>query len=553
MSEIRDTARDPGVPGEPVTGPAAVVAAEAVTVPEPDPVVTEGTMPVAATAATAATEATVASPDPEAIPPGGLARATSRGVLVTLGGQWGRTVVQTVSTVLLARLLVPEDFGLVAMVTAIVGVADLLRDFGLSGAIVQVKKISSELWSSLVWLSLGLGAICMVVVAACAPLIAALYGEPRLTVLVLVLSPGLLINGLCMPLQTKLQRELRFSTLASIDVLSMLFGVTASIAGALLGWGVWSLVLLTGVGVVYRLIALIRVAWPKVGRPRINREVMPFVGTGANIFGVQLLNYAARNIDNIVVGRFGGAALLGLYSRAYNLLLLPLSQLNGPLTRVALPVLSRLQDDHERYRRYVRSALLVIGYLACPVFAVAAGVAVPLVEVLLGDEWSRAGTIFSLLAIAGVAQAFGNIQGWLYISLGRTRKQLVYYVVTRPIVIASFFLGYWWDEVEGLALCYGVVSLLLLWPGFRMAISGTAVTGADVLKPVLRPASLAVPCFLVSWGVAHVVGDIAILQLLAGGLAGVLVLALLCLLPGFRGDVKQILAFVRTVRNPRNG
>jgi O-antigen/teichoic acid export membrane protein len=484
-------------------------------------------------------------------PPGGLARATSRGVLVTLGGQWGRTVVQTVSTVLLARLLVPQDFGLVAMVTSVVGVADLLRDFGLSGAIVQVKEISAELWSKLVWLAAGLGTICMVIVAACAPLIAGIYDEPRLTVLVLVLSPGLLINGLCMPLQTKLQRELRFGVLAQIDVMSMVFGVAASVAGALLGWGAWSLVLLTGVGTIYRLIALMAKARMPVGRPRITRDVLPFVSTGANLFGVQLLNYAARNLDNVVVGRYAGAATLGLYTRAYNLLLLPLSQLNGPLARVALPVLSRLQDDHDRYRRYVRGALLVIGYLACPVFAIAAAVAVPLCEVLLGAQWGTSGTLFSLLAIAGVAQAFGNIQGWLYITLGRAKKQLIYYVVTRPIVIGSFFLGYWMGGVNGLALTYGIVSILLLWPGFQMAIGGTAVTWSDVLQPVLRPVALVAPAFGAAWAVQHAVPGPAIVPLLAGGAAGVAVVAAACLLPGYRGDVKQIVDFVRTVRKPK--
>jgi PST family polysaccharide transporter len=495
-------------------------------------------------------ESTVRPDKSGTAPKGGLARATSRGILVTLGGQWARTLIQTASTVVMARLLAPQDFGLIAMVTVVVGIADLLRDFGLSGAIVQAKAISKELWSSLIWLSFVLGLTCMLVVAVCAPLIAALYDEPRLTQLVLVLSPGLLINGICMPLQGRLQRELRFGTLAQIDVVSMLVGVAAALAAAAAGWGVWSLVLLTGGGAIYRLIALICTAWPGVGRPRVDPGIRPMVGTGAAIFGVQILNYAARNIDNVVVGRYAGAAVLGLYSRAYALLLLPLSQLNGPIARVALPVLSRLRDEHDRYRKYVRSALLVIGYLACPVFAISGGVAIPLCEVLLGPQWTEAGTIFTLLTIAGVAQAFGNVQGWLYISLGRARRQFFYYLVTRPVVIASFFLGFYLGGVNGLALLYGVVSVLLLWPGFSYAITGTAVTWSDILAPVARPLLLVPGAFLASWLVGRA-GDVpAIVHLVLGGLAGTAAVLVFFALPSYRTDFRQIMSFVRTVKEP---
>jgi len=488
---------------------------------------------------------------PATAPKGGLARATSRGILVTIGGQWTRTLIQTASTIAMARLLAPQDFGLIAMVTVIVGIADVLRDFGLSGAIVQAKVISKELWSSLIWLSFVLGATSMLAVAACAPAVAALYGEPRLTQLVLVLSSGLLINGICMPLQGRLQRELRFGTLAQIDVVSMLVGVVAALAAAAAGWGVWSLVLLTGGGTIYRLVALIWTAWPGVGPPRVDPGIRPMVGTGAAIFGVQILNSAARNIDNVVVARYAGAAVLGLYSRAYTLLLLPLSQLNGPIARVALPVLSRLQDEHDRYRKYVRSALLVIGYFACPVFAISSGVAVPLCEVLLGPQWTEAGTIFSLLAIAGVAQAFGNVQGWLYISLGRARRQFIYYLVTRPVVIASFFVGFYLGGVNGLALLYGLVSVLLLWPGFSYAITGTAVTWSDILVPVARPLLLVPFAFLASWTAGRAGELPAAMHLVLGGLAGTAAVLIFLALPGYRTDFRHILSFVRTVKEPK--
>jgi PST family polysaccharide transporter len=479
-----------------------------------------------------------------------LGHVASRGVAVTLGGMWGRTAVQLISTVVLARLLDPADFGLVAMVMAIVGVADLVRDFGLTGAILQAKELHGRVWRSLLWFSLVLGTVLMITLAILAPTIARFYGEEQLTVLTLAIAPTLLINGLAMPLQARVQRDLRFGALASLDVVSMVIGVASAIVAALLGWGVWSLVLLSGAGQVYRLIALWVLARPKFGRPVFDRAVFPLLRTGGSIFGVQLLNYAARNVDNVVIGNYAGPAALGYYTRASALFLLPLQQLNGPLGRVALPVLSRLQDDPDRYRRYIRASSLVIAYFAFPTYAVAAATADPLIEILLGPSWGPTATLFALLSIAGVAQAIGNLQGWLYISLARAHRQLVYFVVTRPIVIGGFFLGAWWNGTEGLALVYGLTSLALLVPGVWLAIRGTFVRASDIVAPIVRPAVVAPFMFIAAFFASRAVDAGAFLQLLVGCVAGLLPLALAFAIPAFRRDACAIFAFTTKMRRP---
>ncbi len=481
-----------------------------------------------------------------------LKHKASRGAAVTAGGLWIKTALQLISTMLLARLLDQSDFGLVAMIMAIVGVADLVRDFGMTGAILQAKKLTEDQWRSLLWFSAILGTVLMVGIAACAPLIALMYGEPRLTVLTLAIAPTLLINGLCMPLQASVQRDLRFGTLALIDIVAMAVGVALSVVAALVGLGVWSLVVFAGAGQVYRLIALWIAAKPKWGRPRIGKDIRPLMTTGGSIFGVQLLNYASRNLDNVVIGQQLGAAALGQYSRAYALFLLPQQQLTAPLGRVALPVLSRLQDDGERYRRYIRNAMVVIGYLALPVYAIAAAVAHPLILLLLGPGWDLAADVFALLALAGVAQAVGNVNGWIYISLGRAHRQLVYYAVTRPIVIAAFFVGVAWNGVNGLALLYGLVTLALLVPGFLVASHGTFLrSGVDVGLPLIRPAIAAGLAYGVAWGVTALLSDwLAIVQVIAGGLAGLAVFVILWLVPGYRRDYRMMFDFVKQARKP---
>jgi PST family polysaccharide transporter len=477
-----------------------------------------------------------------------LAHRASRGAVVTVGGQWSRTALQLVSTVVLARLLVPADFGLVAMVTAIVGVAELVREFGLSGAIVRLREIDQGMWAALYRFSFLLGLVTMALTAAVAPLIAALYGEPRLVSLTFALAPIVLLNSIAMPLQARLQRELRFGLIALSDALSMAVGVLGAIIAAALGAGVWSLVLLTGLSSLYRLIAMLAAVRPSIRAPRPARELLPVLGTGGSIFGVQLLNYAARNLDNVLIGRALGPAVLGLYSRAYGLLMLPISQLNGPLARVGLPVLSRLQDDEVAYRRYLRTAMLVIGYAAIPTFALAAAIAGPLVALVLGPQWDAAAPIFALLAIAGIAQALGNVSGWLYISLGRSHRQLVYFLATKPLVILSFVVGLWVNGVLGLALFYGIVSCLLVIPGFLFAIRGTFVTAADVFGPIVRPVLLAPLIFVAAWLASAAAPMPALIALGCGTAAALLVLAVALLVPGYRRDVRRIAAVLRHAR-----
>jgi PST family polysaccharide transporter len=484
--------------------------------------------------------------------PANLAQKATRGVMVTAGGLWGRALLQTISTIVLARLLTPADFGLIAMVGAVMGLAELVRDFGMTGAIIQAQNLTERVWQSLLWLSALIGAVLGIVIALCAPLIAALYNEPRLVGVTLLMAPGVFLSGLVMPLQARATKELRFGTLASLDISTMALGVVAGIVTALLGWGYWSLVAMAGAQFLVRLVVLWVIVRPKIGPPRIVRETWSLMGTGGSIFGAELLGYAEKNLDNVIIGATLGPTALGQYSRAYALFLLPLQQMNGPLGRVALPVLSSLRDDGERYRRYVRSAALVIGYLTLPTYAIAAGVAQPLVLLLLGPNWSVAATIFSLFAIAGFGQAIGRLRTWLYISLGRSHRQFLYDLVARPLVIAGYFFGIWWGGIYGLVVTYGILTLLLLVPGFAFAINGTFMRAKDIYGPLIRPAIMAGVAFGASYGISRLVPVPGpLLEVLVGCFASLFAVAPLFLIPGYRSDLRQLLAFIQRMRKPK--
>ena len=319
----------------------------------------------------------------------------------------------------------------------------------------------------------------------------------------------------------------------------------------LLGWGYWSLIVMVGAGLVARLISLWIAIKPRPGWPRIHRDVVPLVTRGSSIFGAELLNYIERNADTVIIGATLGPATLGQYSRAYALFLMPLQQLNGPIGRVALPVLSKLQDDPERYRKYIRGALLVIGYLTLPTYAILATISQPLFAILLGPGWEQAAVIFSILAIAGIAQGIGKVRGWLFITMGRSHQQFLYDLVARPLVVLGFFVGIWWNGIYGLALVYGVLSTILLIPGFYFAIRKTFVRASDIIYPVLRPFAFAMLAFAGAYAATRAVDLISILEIIVGGVAGAAILLPLLLIPAYRRDFQQIYGFVKQMRKPK--
>ena len=480
-----------------------------------------------------------------------IAHMASRGIIVTMSGLWGRALLQMGATMVLARLLTPADFGLIAMVAAIIGVAELVRDFGMTGAIIQAQELSETVWRSIMWLSVLIGTMLAAIVALCAPLIAALYNEPQLVILTIVMAPGIFLSGLSMPLQARATREMRFANLAVIDVASMGGSVVAGIAAGFLGAGVWSLVIMGVTGIVVRLSMLWYIVRPSFGAPRISREAWPLISTGGSIFGAELLGYGEKNLDNVIIGAQLGPAVLGQYTRAYSIFLLPLQQMNGPLGRVALPVLSALRQDGDRYRKYIRNATLVIGYLTLPTYAAAAGVAGPLISVLLGPGWEVAAVIFSLLAIAGFAQAIGSVRTWIYISLGHSHRQFRYDLVARPIVIAGYFFGIAWGGVYGLVITYATLSLIMLIPGFGFAIRGTFVRAGDIVGSLPRPVLMAILTFAGSSVVSHVLNAPPIIQVVAGLAASALLIAPLFLMRKYRADIATLWGFVRQAKRPK--
>src|SRR5215467_8601099 len=304
-----------------------------------------------------------------------LKEKTIRGSFVRILAQAANFLFRIGSLMILARLLGPQDFGLVGMATAFTGVLNLFRDFGLSTASVQRENVTEEQISALFWINVLMGLLLAGLALIFAPVVVHVYHEPRLLQITMILASGFVFNALGVQHSAQLQRHLRFTALAVINVGSLVVSTVVGMTFAKLGFGYWALVAMTvTLPAVSTIGVWIAAAWIP-GMPRRGAGIRSMIRFGGTLTLNGLVVYLAYNMEKVLLGRFWGAEALGLYGRAYQLANLPVQQLYSSISTVALPTMCRIQDDVERLRRsFLRAysalvALMVPVVIACAVFA----------------------------------------------------------------------------------------------------------------------------------------------------------------------------------------
>lgn len=419
-----------------------------------------------------------------------------RGGALTLAAQGVKFALQLISTVFLARLLAPADFGLVAMVTAVTGCIALFKDAGLSLATVQRKEITRAQISTLFWanvaISLGLVAITLLL----APAIASLYSEPRLALITVVISSGFFLSGLSVQHQALLRRRMRFSALAIIDIVAMASGVAAALTVGLATGSYWALVAMplttaatTTVGV------WIACPWLP-SAPRRGTGVRTMLRFGGTVAACNLVNYVARNIDNVLTGWWLGAVALGHYSKAYSLLLLPIHQINAPFSSVMVPALSRLQHEPDGFRRLYMDTISLVAWLGMPPIMFLAIHAEAVILAVLGEQWLPAVPIFQLLAPAALMAATNIAGGWALIPLGRADKELRLALVTAPCFALAIAAGLPFGIV-GVAIAVSVSRVLMKIPALAYCYAGTPLRIGDFLHAIAQPGIICIAMLVI--------------------------------------------------------
>ncbi len=447
-----------------------------------------------------------------------------------------------VGLTVLSRLLTPSQVGLVAMATSIIGVADIVRDFGLSSAALQAKSLSTDERTNLWWVNVAIGTVCAIAIACLAPVIARAYDDPRVQPVVLALSVQFILSGANTQYRVDLARHMRFSALATTDVGAQALSVAVAITAALVGAGYWAIVMqqLTFAG-TSMVVNVLMCRWLP-GPPRRGVPMRRFFTFGGSVLGTQALGYAMNNVDNVAIGAVWGAAPLGLYNRAYQLLAVPLTQLNAPLSRVTLPVLSRVQDDTPTLQRYTQRFQLISCYTLGMGFGLAAGLAAPLVLILFGAQWTAVTPLFVVLAAGSIFKAFDQVPYQVYLAKGLTRQLLKFYLISRPIMLLMILAGLPWGPV-GVATGH-LIAACLHWIVAQKLVSRLA--GIDS-RPLFSQSArallvLILPAALLERAACHLLtnpaGQIALGLLFASAW----LVSMYLVVPAVRRDLNTLLA-----------
>jgi O-antigen/teichoic acid export membrane protein len=403
----------------------------------------------------------------------------------------GRAGVQFVQVLILARLLSPGDFGLMAMVASVIAIATVLTDLGVSNAIIHHQAISEAERSALYWLNLAAGAALTAATALGAPALAAFFGEPRLIPLLRIASLIFVLAAAGQQLRVMAQKGLRFGRLALIEIGAALIGAVTAVSLAAGGAGVQSI----AIGSVAAAAASSLAAWPLLSggwRPALPIDLRParrFISYGADTIGVGLLGALNMQSDVIVGGRFLPHAQLGFYSLPRDLCLRLMLIMNPIITRVGLPVIARAQSEEARVRAVFRQTMRMSASINFPIYAALSLFAPEIVRILFGPAWEAAAPIMRIAAIAALFRSIGNPLGSLLYALGRTRTALWISIAVMAAIFPALIAGAQFG-LYGLACANLVFFAAQVVPLWRFAVKPSCGLGfTDYHKQLAIPAA----------------------------------------------------------------
>ena len=389
-------------------------------------------------------------------------RTVSSG-FVTAAAQGAQFFLNLAYIMVLARLLAPQEFGLVAMVTTVMGFLRIFQDAGLSTATVQRQKITHAQVSNLFWVNVAVGGATTLLLDVSAPAIAQFYREPRLVGITLVLSITFLLASSTVQHVALLNRQMRFKVIAVIDVISMVVGYLTGICMALWNYGYWALVVASVTQVAIKLVLAWSVLLWRPQLPSRDTHTRHMLKFGANLTAGALIYSLARSADSLLIGRFFGAAAVGLYSRGSILLMRPLEQLILPIYAVLIPALSRLQGQPDRYRRIfleVFEGIALMGFLfAGPFLALSS----PVTLAVLGPKWEAAAEIFAGFTMAALVYPLITASLWLFSSQGRGKDWVVTSAIISSVSLCAFLVGLRFGPA-GVAISYSASCVLIQLP-----------------------------------------------------------------------------------------
>lgn len=399
-----------------------------------------------------------------------LAKKTAGGAAMNIGVTVAKNVGQFLIIIpILARILTPEQFGQVAMAMTFVGFFTMFNDLGISAALVRAEKPSAAFWSSAFWINLAFGISLTLLAYFTAPLVAAFFKEPVAADLVRALSIILLLHCAFLVPMAWLQRNYKFQTIAIIDLSGIVLSSIAAVVLALNGYGVWALVWQQIIMYAVKALAGLLAHKAPLKVTFDIEEIKQVFSFSMGLTGTAFVGFINRNTDNLLIGRYLGADALGFYSRAYQVMMIPVTTLGGGLSFALYPALSAVNTDTARLgRAYVR-AVSMLSVIVFPMLTGLAIVAVPFIDVLFGAQWGPVAPIVQILAFVGLLQCVGSVANDIWKARGRSGLLLRWAMIRTVGFVTAFSIGIYFGELTAMAMAYLIANIVLLVP-FQLGV-----------------------------------------------------------------------------------
>jgi PST family polysaccharide transporter len=426
-----------------------------------------------------------------------LRRLAVRGAAATFSASGLGLAIQIVSTVVLARLLTPADFGIVTMVTTFSLLVVSFGANGLTEAVIQFDEINHGTASNLFWLNSGAGLVLALAFASSGSLLAHFYQNPLVAKVAVGLSIGIFVQAISVIHLALLMRAMRFTGTSTNEVVGRIVYATIPIVLALRGWGYWALVS----AIVAQQISITLGAWwlcrwiPSL--PRRTGKTRTMLGYAGKVYAQFSVAYSTRNIDNLLVGWQFNAITLGFYKKAFDLFALTASQLTAPLNNVALAALSRLNQDHERFRRSLSNSLGMVAFIGMAASADLSLIGQDVVRLVLGAKWSESGRIFELFGPGIGAMLLYSTVGWVHLPIGKPGRWLRWSVTALAITVLLFLVSLHWGPM-GVAAAWSISYWVLLVPAFWYAGRPIGFRASALVSAVWRYTAASLTAGLIS-------------------------------------------------------
>lgn len=464
----------------------------------------------------------------ESAPDATLARAAA-GFRTTVVSQAVRLVCKVVGVVVLARLVSPADHGVFAMAASLTVLVTLFRDFGLGAAAIQARDLTDGQKTALCRLHVGLGFVLTAATLALAPAAAAFYGEPQLTPLLAVMSIAFVLNGTSAWPRTLLNRDLRFREVNTIETAGAIAGTLAMVGAGMMGAGPYAFAGFLLVSEATMLALAWRAnSWRPSAKPDW-RGLRALAATGMHLTGYNVLLYGLQQADTLAVGKWFGATPLGLYTRAGQLLVQPVTHLAAPFSQVLMATLARLGADSPFFARQFRATTNAIAHFTLPVAVVCMLLPDEIVRVVLGANWTGAAPLLFWLSISAAAGFLTSTTYALCVSTGNATRLTQLTAFALPVTLLFLWAGRS-AGVAGVAAGLAGANLFLLLPRIWWASRGTVVRLRDFMDAFLGPvcvaAVFAAGLALGKLSVASTGVMMRLLIAVLGGIAAILLCAL---------------------------